>query len=48
MKELVEYFDKVVNCFKVCQVVVVKVNTDAEVQASIATVHYLEVTELYS
>ena len=47
MKEFVEYFDKVVDCFEIGQVVVIKVNTDTEIQTSIATVHYLEVTELY-
>ena len=47
MKEFVEYFDKVVDCFEIGQVVVIEVNTDTEIEASIATIHYLEVTELY-
>ena len=46
MEELIEHFNKVVNCFKVGQVVVIKINTDAEIQPSIATVHNLEVTKL--
>ena len=47
MKEFVEYFDKVVDCFEIGQVVVIEVNTDTEIKASIATIHYLKITELY-
>ena len=47
MKEFVEYFDKVVDCFEIGQVVIIEVNTDTEIEASIAAIHYLEVTELY-
>ena len=47
MEELIEYLYKVVNGLEVSQVVVVKVNTDAEVETSVATVDNLEVTKLY-
>ena len=47
MKEFVEYFDKVVDCFEIGQVIVIEVNTDTEIETSIAAIHYLEVTELY-
>ena len=46
MKVLIEYFNKIVDCFQIAQVVVVDVNTDAEVQASIPAVNDLEVTKL--
>ena len=47
MEEFVENFNKVVYGFKIGQVVVIKVNTDTEIQASVTTVNNLEVTELY-
>ena len=47
MEELIEYLYKVVNGLEVSQVVVVKVNTDAEVETSVATVDNLEITKLY-
>lgn len=46
MEVLVEHLDKVVDGLQVAQVVVVHVHADAEVQARVPTVDYLEVAEL--
>ena len=48
MKIFVENFNKVVNGFEVRKVVVGDVNTDAEVEASVATVDYLEIPKLHT
>jgi len=48
VKIFVENFNKVVNGFEVRKVVVGDVNTDAEVEASVATVDYLEIPKLHT
>lgn len=42
----VENFHKIVNRFKITQVVIVHVHTDAEVETSVATINDFEVAEL--
>jgi len=43
----IENFDKVVNGFKVGEVIVSDVDADTEVQSGVTTVDDLEVTELH-
>ena len=47
VKVLIQDLNKVVNCFKVIQVVVIDIHTDTEVQTSIPSVDNLEVPELH-
>lgn len=46
MEVFVEHLYEIVDGFEVGQIVVADVHADAEIQASIATIHYLEITEL--
>ena len=43
----IENFDKVVNGFQICQIVVCDIDTDTEVETSVTTIDYLEVSELH-
>ena len=46
MKVFVEDFDEIVNGLEIHKVVVVDVDADAKVEASVTAVDYLEVAEL--
>ena len=46
MEVLVENLNEVVDSFKVEEIIIANINTDAEVEASIASVDNLEVAEL--
>ena len=46
VEELIQHLYKVVNGFKVSQVVVAHINADTEIEPCIASVHDLEVPEL--
>ena len=45
MEGLIEYLNKVVNGLKIIKIVVIHINTDTEIQPSVASVNYLEVPE---
>ena len=46
MEIFVEYFNKIVNSFKIDQVIITDINTDAKIQPSITSVNDLEVSKL--
>jgi len=46
VKIFIEDLDKVVDCLQVVKIVIIDVDTDAEVEAGIATVDNLEVSKL--
>ena len=45
-EELIQYFHKIVDSLEIAEVVVLEVQTEAEVQTSVSSVDNLEVTEL--
>ena len=45
MEGLIEYLNKVVNGLKIIKIVVIHINTDTEIQPSVASVNNLEVPE---
>jgi len=46
MEVFIQDFDKVVNGFQVSQVVVIDINTNAEVESSVSSIDNLEVSKL--
>ena len=46
MEVFVENFHKIVNCFKIVEVVVTHIHTDAKVEASISSIDNFEISEL--
>lgn len=46
MEIFVEHFDEVMNGFQIGQIIVGDVDTNAEIQAGISAIYYLEITEL--
>jgi hypothetical protein len=48
VKIFIEDFDKIVNSFQICKIVVSNVNTNAEVETGISSIDNLEVPKLES
>jgi len=43
---LVQHFHKIMYCFQITEIIVVNIHADAEIQARIPSVYYLEITKL--
>lgn len=46
MEELVEHLDEIVDRLEIIKIIIIDVDAHAEIEARVASVHDLEVTEL--
>lgn len=47
MEVLVQHFDEVMNGFQITEIVIVDIDTNAEIESSVTTINDLKVPKLY-